>query len=44
MYLSRGYEGDPRREVRHFAELGVDGFFTDFPDVAVTVLGPPRRH
>lgn len=32
-FLSPSYGGDPRREVRQFVELGVDGYFTDFPDV-----------
>ena len=26
------------REIQAFADLGVDGMFTDFPDVAVAVL------
>ena len=35
MFLSPSYGGDPAKEVRQFIELGVDGLFTDFPDVAV---------
>ncbi len=38
-FLPAGYGGDPAREVRRFAELGVDGVFTDFPDIAVRALG-----
>ena len=30
-------EGDPRLELRRFLELGVDGVFADYPDVAVSV-------
>ena len=41
VFLSPSYGGDPRREYEQFASLGVDGFFTDFPDVAAAVF---RRH
>jgi len=41
-FLSPSYGGDPTREYRQFAELGVDGIFGDFPDVAVAALRPPR--
>ena len=34
-FLPAGYRGDPAAELRQFRELGVDGIFTDFPDVAV---------
>lgn len=34
-YLPAGYHGDPLAEYRQFRQLGVDGVFTDFPDVAV---------
>jgi glycerophosphoryl diester phosphodiesterase len=34
-FLSPSYNGDPAAEVRQFIALGVDGVFTDFPDVAV---------
>jgi glycerophosphoryl diester phosphodiesterase len=34
-FLASGYEGDPEREYTQFFELGVDGVFSDFPDVAV---------
>ena len=37
-FLSSSYEGDPRREYEQFAALGVDGLFSDFPDVAVEVI------
>jgi glycerophosphoryl diester phosphodiesterase len=32
-FLPRSYGGDAAREFRQFADLGVDGIFTDFPDV-----------
>jgi glycerophosphoryl diester phosphodiesterase len=35
VYLSPSYSGDPAAEVRQFVALGVDGVFSDFPDVAV---------
>jgi glycerophosphoryl diester phosphodiesterase len=38
VFLSPSYGGDPRKEIRQFADLGVDGIFTDFPDVAADVL------
>lgn len=33
-FLASGYGGDPIREHVQFTELGVDGIFTDFPDMA----------
>lgn len=33
--LPSDYRGDPASEIRRFLELGVDGVFADFPDVAV---------
>ena len=38
-FLPAGYRGDPGEEFRRFRDLGVDGIFTDFPDVAVRVFG-----
>jgi glycerophosphoryl diester phosphodiesterase len=38
VFLSPSYGGDPRREYDQFAEIGVDGLFTDFPDVAAAVF------
>ncbi|MBM3777636.1 MAG: glycerophosphodiester phosphodiesterase [Acidimicrobiia bacterium] len=38
--LSPTYDGDPAVEYRQFRDLGVDGFFTDFPDAAVAALAP----
>ncbi|MFN2315336.1 MAG: glycerophosphodiester phosphodiesterase [Gemmatimonadales bacterium] len=35
LFLHRDYAGDPLAELRQFMELGVDGVFADFPDVAV---------
>jgi glycerophosphoryl diester phosphodiesterase len=37
-FLSKSYGGDPAKEVEQFADLGVDGMFTDFPDIAVKAL------
>jgi glycerophosphoryl diester phosphodiesterase len=36
-YLDPVYDGDLKKEIRRFLELGIDGLFTDFPDVAQTV-------
>ena len=33
--LAPQYENDPLREYRQFYELGIDGVFSDFPDVAL---------
>jgi glycerophosphoryl diester phosphodiesterase len=33
-FLAPDYEGDPGREYRQFLDLGVDGLFSDFPDLA----------
>jgi glycerophosphoryl diester phosphodiesterase len=32
VFLAPNYNGDPRAEYNQFIELGVDGYFTDFPD------------
>ena len=37
-YLGSDYNGDPEAEFEQFIELGVDGFFTDFPGTAEEVL------
>jgi glycerophosphoryl diester phosphodiesterase len=37
-FLPAQYGGDAAAEVRRFRELGVDGMFTDHPDVAVGAL------
>ena len=37
-FLSPSYGGDPLKEYRQFASLGVDGIFGDFPDVAFAAL------
>ena len=37
-FLPVSYDGHLEREIQAFADLGVDGMFTDFPDVAVAVL------
>ena len=36
--LARGYNGDPQAEYLQFLRLGVDGFFTDFPDQGVRAV------
>jgi glycerophosphoryl diester phosphodiesterase len=41
-FLSPDYRGRPEAEYEQFRDLGVDGIFTDFPDVAVRVLKPLR--
>jgi len=38
VFLSPSYHGDFDAEFRHFRDLGVDGIFTDFPDVAFRAL------
>jgi glycerophosphoryl diester phosphodiesterase len=37
-YLPAAYGGEPAREFKALADLGVDGIFTDFPDLAVAAL------
>lgn len=37
-FLPASYRGDGAAEFRRFRELGVDGMFTDFPDVGVRAL------
>ena len=36
-FLAREYDGRPEREIEQFFALGVDGVFSDFPEVAVRV-------
>src|SRR5437867_8126938 len=38
VFLSPSYRGNPELEFEQFRDLGVDGLFTDFPDVAVRAL------
>ena len=38
-FLPKRYDGDPLAEVREFERLGVDGIFSDFPDVVMQGLG-----
>lgn len=42
VFLLPKYGGDPHAEYREFLRLGVDGLFTDFPDVAVAALAAAR--
>jgi glycerophosphoryl diester phosphodiesterase len=37
-FLPKAYRGDLGAEVRRFRDLGVDGMFTDFPDLATAAL------
>jgi len=37
-FLPASYHGDLAAEVRQFVTLGVNGMFTDFPDVAAAVI------
>ena len=36
-FLAPEYEGRPEREIEQFLALGVDGLFSDFPDIAARV-------
>jgi glycerophosphoryl diester phosphodiesterase len=36
VFLAPDYEGDAVREIEQFLSLGVDGLFTDFPDLAIS--------
>jgi glycerophosphoryl diester phosphodiesterase len=38
VFLSPSYKGDFTAEFKQFRDLGVDGIFTDFPDVAARAL------
>jgi glycerophosphoryl diester phosphodiesterase len=43
-FLPAGYKGNAEEEYRQFRAAGVDGLFTDFPDVAARVYGvAPRK-
>ena len=37
-FVPSSYEGDPKAEYRQFIDLGVDGFFTDFPGTGREVI------
>jgi uncharacterized repeat protein (TIGR01451 family) len=37
-FLASNYQNDPTKEYKQFIDLGVDGFFTDFPDTGRSVL------
>ncbi|MEO8893318.1 MAG: glycerophosphodiester phosphodiesterase family protein, partial [Coleofasciculaceae cyanobacterium] len=36
-YLAPNYQGNPQTEYEQFFKLGIDGVFSDFPDLAVTI-------
>jgi glycerophosphoryl diester phosphodiesterase len=42
-FLPAGYKGNAVAEFEQFRELGVDGVFTDFPDVGVKAYGPAAK-
>ena len=44
-FLPAGYQGRPEAEFEQFRQLGVDGVFTDFPDLATRSYGsgPARK-
>ncbi|MGE3844857.1 MAG: glycerophosphodiester phosphodiesterase [Vicinamibacterales bacterium] len=42
-FLSPSYDGVPEREFQQFRALGVDGIFTDFPDVAANAFRATRE-
>ena len=42
-FLPAGYQGKPEAEFEQFRQLGVDGVFTDFPDVAAKTYHQVRR-
>jgi glycerophosphoryl diester phosphodiesterase len=42
-FLPAGYHGRSEAEFEQFRALGVDGVFTDFPDVAAKSFGTPER-
>lgn len=37
-FLASDYNGNPAAELQQFIDLGVDGFFTDFPGTGVSVV------
>jgi glycerophosphoryl diester phosphodiesterase len=41
-FLPAGYVGDPLKEYQTFFGLGVDGLFSDQPDLAVRARGRGR--
>ena len=41
-FLPAGYKGNAEEEYRQFRAAGVDGLFTDFPDVAARVYAPQK--
>ncbi len=40
-FLPAGYQGHAEAEFEQFRTLGVDGLFSDYPDVAARVFGAP---
>jgi len=42
-FLPAAYKGDAAAEFREFQRLGVDGMFTDFPDIGAAAFGKAKR-
>jgi glycerophosphoryl diester phosphodiesterase len=42
-FLPAGYHGNPEEEFEQFRQLGVDGVFTDFPDIAARTYAAGRK-
>jgi glycerophosphoryl diester phosphodiesterase len=42
-FLPAGYHGDVQAEFAQFRQLGVDGVFTDFPDLGVKAYGSKEK-
>ena len=42
-FLPAAYKGDAAAEFREFKRLGVDGVFSDFPDVGAAAFGRDGR-
>jgi len=42
-HLPADLKGQPAAEIERFAALGIDGLFTDHPDLAVATLGALAR-
>lgn len=42
-FLPVSYDGDMAAEARQFADLGVEGIFTDYPDIVAGAMQPATR-
>jgi len=43
LFLPAGYKGNALAEFEQLRQLGVDGVFTDFPDLGVKAFGPAPK-